>query len=92
MTKLQSFKDRLRDIENELEALKIFRPTTQLAKFRRQLIGEQSFVKMEIVKLQSRKEEREKAREERILSANKNRRDKMKRTWRYIKSIQKNKL
>ncbi|OLD30275.1 MAG: hypothetical protein AUI62_01695 [Thaumarchaeota archaeon 13_1_40CM_2_39_7] len=63
-----SLEDRLKDIERELEALKIFRITPQLNKFNRNLMGERSF----------------------ILTANRNRSEKMKRTWRYLKAIQKN--
>lgn len=90
MPTLQSLKDRLRDIERELEALKIFRLTPQLKKFQRALIGEQSFVKSEISRLTLSTEEKQTARSELLKIANKNRSEKMKRTWRYLKAIKKN--
>lgn len=90
MTRLQSLKDRLRDIERELEALKPFRLTPQLKRFQRALFGEQSFVRKEISKLTATREEKETQRSERQSLANKNRSEKMKRVWRYLKAIQKN--
>lgn len=90
MTRVQSLKDRLRDIERELDALKVFRLTPQLKKFQRALFGEQSFVRKEIAKLTSTKEEKEKQRSAQLQLANKNRSEKMKRTWRYLKAIKEN--
>ncbi len=90
MPKLDLLKDRLRDIERELKALKVFRITSQLKKFQRQLMGELSFVKNEISKLQSTQEDKETIRKERLELANKNRSEKMKRTWRYLKAIKEN--
>lgn len=90
MTRLQSLQDKLKDIDRELEALKIFRITSQLKKFQRQLIGEKSFIKAEIVKLEASAEDKEKERIERIEIANRNRSSKNKRVWKYVKSIQKN--
>ncbi|OLB91890.1 MAG: hypothetical protein AUH25_01665 [Thaumarchaeota archaeon 13_1_40CM_38_12] len=85
-----SLEDRLKDIERELEALKIFRITPQLNKFKRNLMGERSFIKNQLSKLQSTKEQKQIEKEEIILTANRNRSEKMKRTWRYLKAIQKN--
>jgi len=90
MRKLPSLKNRLHNIEKELETLKIFRITPQLKKFQRQLIGEKSFVKSEISKLESSIEDKQRDRLEKIESANRNRSSKNKRVWNYVKSIQKN--
>ena len=90
MTLIQSLKDQLKDMERELEALKIFRITPLLKKFRRQLEGEKSFIKSEISKLEATKEQ--KIQEKIIINeiANRNRSSKNKRVWNYIKSIQEN--
>jgi len=90
VSKIQAIKDKLQYIERELEALKVFRLTPQMKKFQRALLGEQSFVKNELKKLSATKATKEKLRTETIKLANKNRSEKMKRTWRYIKAIQKN--
>ena len=90
MARSQSLKDRLKDIERELEALKIFRFTPQLKKFIRNLEGERSFVKSEIAKLETTKEQKEQDRLERLHKANQNRSSKNKRVWNYVKSIQRN--
>ncbi|OLC36169.1 MAG: hypothetical protein AUH84_02045 [Thaumarchaeota archaeon 13_1_40CM_4_38_7] len=86
---IKSLKDRLKDIERELDSLKVFRSTAQLKKFQRALIGEQSFVKSELKKLTT-KTTKESTQSEIIKLANKNRSEKMKRTWRYLKAIKKN--
>jgi len=90
MRKLPSLKNRLHNIEKELESLKIFKITPQLKKFQRQLMGEKSFVKSEISKLESSIEDKQRDRLEKIESANRNRSSKNKRVWNYVKSIQKN--
>lgn len=90
MTKLQLLKDRLKDIERELTTLKIFRLTTQLKKFSRQLMGERSFVKAEISRLEATEEDKAIQRKEIIIRANRNRSSKNKRAWNYVKSIQRN--
>jgi hypothetical protein len=89
MSKIQSFEKKLKDIERELEALKVFRITPQLKKFQRALIGEQSFLKNEINKLSSKSVSKS-ARSNIISLANKNRSEKMKRTWRYLRAIKDN--
>lgn len=88
--KLESLQDRLQSIRRELEDLKAFRDTPQRRKFEGQLIGEQSFVKNEIRKIQSTNEARERARQVRIILSNKNRSSKMKTSWRYFRAIQEN--
>ncbi|MDR3782406.1 MAG: hypothetical protein P4K92_03750 [Candidatus Nitrosotalea sp.] len=90
MPKIQSLKNRLKDIERELESLKIFRLTPQLKKFQRSLIGEQSFVRNELKKISVTKETRDALRTQVVIIANKNRSEKMKRTWRYLRAIKEN--
>ncbi|CUR52046.1 conserved protein of unknown function [Nitrosotalea devaniterrae] len=88
--KKESLEKRSKDIERELEALKGFRLTPQLRKFQRTLIGEQSFVKGEIARLKSTGGQKEQRHADRIKLANKNRSEKMKRTWRYLRAIRDN--
>ena len=90
MARLRTLKNRLNNIERELESLKIFRITSQLKKFQRQLMGERSFVKSEISKLETSVEDKQQERLKKIESANRNRSSKNKRVWNYVKSIQKN--
>jgi len=90
MTKIQTLNDMLRDIVRELDALKFFRITSQLKKFKRQLEGEKSFVKSEIAKLETTKAQKEQERQLRREIANRNRSSKNKRVWNYVKSIQGN--
>ena len=90
MPRFHSYKNRLRGIEHELAALKVFRITPQLRKFQRQLMGELSFVKNEISRLQSTQEKKGVIKKTRLDQANKNRSEKMKRIWRYLKAIQQN--
>ncbi|MDE1769517.1 MAG: hypothetical protein KGI28_03050 [Thaumarchaeota archaeon] len=90
MSRIQSLRDRLQDIERELEALKVFRLTPQLKKFQRALIGEQSFIKNKISELSKSKEANELQKDVLRNLANKNRSQKMKRTWRYLRAIKEN--
>ncbi len=90
MTRLQSLKDQLKDIKTELKALKIFRLTSALKRFKRQLEGEASVIRAKIVKLEETKEQREEKRKQRLEIANRNRSSKNKRVWNYVKSIKEN--
>ena len=90
MTKIQTLNDMLRDIAKELDALKFFRITSQLKKFKRQLEGEKSFVKSEIAKLETTKAQKEQERQLRREIANRNRSSKNKRVWNYVKTIREN--
>ncbi|MBM2819833.1 MAG: uncharacterized protein HW410_1515 [Nitrosarchaeum sp.] len=90
MTRLDSLRKRIEEIEKELEALKGFRLTPNLKKFQRALFGEQSFVKSKLEKLSQTAESKIKIAFEKNSLANKNRSSKMKRTWRYLKAIQQN--
>ena len=90
LTNLDKLQKHLKDIERELESLKVFRLTPQLKKFQRALIGEQSFIKNKISDLSTSEETRRVQRAGVQSLANKNRSEKMKRTWRYLKAIKSN--
>jgi len=90
LKKVDNLRKQLATITSELTDLDKFRDTKSLRKFRRQLQGEISFVKSEIVKLEETQEDREKQRLERIENANRNRSSKNKRVWNYVKSIHEN--
>ena len=90
LTRLQSLKDQLTNIERELDELKNFRLTPALKRFKRQLEGEKSFVKSEIAKLETTKAQKEQERQLRREIANRNRSSKNKRVWNYVKSIKEN--
>ena len=89
MTRLQSLKDQLTNIERELDELKNFRLTPALKRFKRQLEGEASVIRAKIAKLEETEDERKERRKQRLEIANKNRSSKNKRVWNYVKSIQK---
>ena len=90
MARLQSLKDQLNDIEKELSALRGFRLTSALKRFKRQLEGEASVIRAKIAKTEETQEERKERHRQRLETANKNRSSKNKRVWNYVKSIQKN--
>ena len=87
---IDKLKKQLESIKTEIEKLSGFRDTTFLKKFRRQLEGEKSVILATISKLIESKQEKETHRLEKKSLANKNRSEKMKRVWRYLKAIQKN--
>jgi len=80
----------LDSIRVEIDRLSDFRDTTFVRKFRRQLEGEKSVILEKISKITQTKATKKKIRSEKISLANKNRSEKMKRTWRYLRAIQKN--
>ncbi len=90
MTRLQSLKDQLTNIERELDELKNFRLTPALKRFKRQLEGEASVIRAKIAKLEETEDERKERRKQRLEIANKNRSSKNKRVWNYVKSIKEN--
>lgn len=90
MGRLERLRQELQDIETEIVALSTFRDTPQKRHFLRLLHGQRSHILAEIKKITSSKEDKEKARQERIAKANNNRSEKNKRNWRYIRSIQEN--
>ncbi len=90
MTKLDNLRKELESILGELNGLINFRDTPQLQKFKRQLQGEVSNIKQEIKKLTETQQEKQQRHDVLIDTANRTRSAKNKRTWNYIKSIQKN--
>ena len=90
MTKLDNLRKELESILGELNNLLNFRNTPQLEKFKRQLQGEASNIKQEIKKLTETQQEKQERHEDLVDNANRTRSAKNKRTWNYIKSIQKN--
>jgi ATP-dependent Clp protease ATP-binding subunit ClpA len=88
--KIQSLKDTLEKIKNELKTLDQFRPTKQLVQFRRRLAGEYSHVKRQLSILENDSKTEIEERKRSLRAANRNRREKNKRTWRFHKSISKN--
>lgn len=90
MSNLSKLKKQLDSIKEEIERLSGFRDTPFVRKFRRQLEGEKSVILEKISKLTQTETSKEKIRSEIVQIANKNRSEKMKRTWRYLKAIQKN--
>lgn len=90
MTRIQSLKDQLTNIERELDALKNFRLIPALKRFKRQLEGETSVIRAKLAKLQETEEERKERHKRRLETANRNRSSKNKRVWKYVKSIKEN--
>lgn len=90
MSKLERLKDQLGKIQQELLDLDKFRDTESLRRFRRQLQGEMSAIKAKIAKLTQTLEEKTSERDQLLETANRNRSEKMKRTWRYLRAIQTN--
>ena len=89
MDKTKKLEKDLEDNKKEILSLQTFRPTKQVKQFLRQLFAEQSFLRREIAKLTATKETKQRLREQRLDQANKNRSEKMKRTYRYFKAIKK---
>lgn len=90
MNKIDNLRKQLEAIKEEIEKISGFRDTPALRKFIRNLQGEASHLREQISHLTKTREEKETQRSERQLLANKNRSEKMKRTWRFIKAIQAN--
>ena len=88
-SKLFSLNKRLSELEKELHATGQFRTTKALQHFKRQLVGELSYVKRQI-ELQKPRTETVREKRLRIAQANRNRSEKMKRTWRYFRALQEN--
>lgn len=70
--------------------MKSFRDTPATRKFARQLQGEKSVILAQIKKIEKSREQTLAEKSLRRNQANRQRSEKMKRTWRYIKAIQKN--
>lgn len=86
--KLPSLARSLRDIERELEALRRFRPTPQTKKLQRHLAGERSSIKEQIRQAKKKATPTARARARITRQANRQRGEKMRRSWRYFKAIQ----
>lgn len=90
LKRLDKLRKQLESIKDELLELTKFRDTASLRKFKRQLEGEKSNILSEIKKSTLTKSEKEKLLQQKRTIANKNRSSKNKRSWNYVKSIQKN--
>lgn len=90
LKKLDQLKKQFKTIQTELEGVSVFRETTALKKFQRQLKGELSVIKESIVKLTSSKQDKEELKNQKRTQANKNRSSKNKRVWNYVKALQRN--
>lgn len=90
MTKLDTLRKQLESVGSEIDRLAGFRDTPTQRKFRRQLEGEKSVILQKIADLTVDKERKEQLRLENLETANKNRSEKMKRTWRYLRAIKAN--
>ena len=90
MPKLDILQRQLDRIKTEIKALSGFRDIPSVRKLRRQLEGESSVVKAKIAKITEPNEKKEMLQSEAEKIANKNRSEKMKRTWRYLKAIKEN--
>lgn len=90
MRKLARLEKDLESTNKELANLNSFRDTPALRKFKRQLQGELSVIKEQIKKLNETIDEKQADKIKIHNKANQNRSSKNKRTWNYVKSIQKN--
>jgi len=90
LTNLDKLRKQLEAVKGEIKRLSDFRDTQLRRKFERQLEGEKSVILYRISKITATKEEKEELRSYRWEIANKNRSEKMKRTWRFLKAIEKN--
>lgn len=90
MVKKQALLDSLEKISGEIETLQKFRPTPQLKKFLRQLIGERMNLQTKIRAKDQSKKSKEEEKQKRRTEANKKRSQKNRRAWNFIKSIHKN--
>ena len=88
--KIARLRKEIEAIKAEIEKLQTFRPTLQTKKFLRQLFGERMNIQNQIRKLEQSKISKEREKQNKRTTANKNRSHKMKRTWNYFRSISKN--
>jgi hypothetical protein len=88
-SEVRALKKRLSELEKEIKALQQFRPTKALDEFKRRLVGEQSYIKRQI-QIQKTRKETARERRRRLSQANRDRSEKMKRSWRYFKALQEN--
>ena len=88
--RIENLRNQLDSINSEIQRLSEFRDTPFTRKFRRQLGGEKSVILAKITKLNQSQEEKQAEKSQRQNHANRMRSQKMKRTWRYLRSIQQN--
>ncbi|MGH9922811.1 MAG: hypothetical protein ACRD38_08680 [Nitrososphaerales archaeon] len=88
--RLQSLEEELKAIERDIEISKQLRQSKEVLELTRRFYGRLSFIKQQISKLVMSKEEKEKERQTRLSKASKNRSSKMKTSWQFWKSIQRN--
>lgn len=77
-------------VSSEIKRLQEFRQTPVLKKFLRQLIGERSILQSKIRKRNQSIKSKEVEKQKRRTDANKNRSQKMRRSWNYFRAIKKN--
>ncbi|WP_457764739.1 hypothetical protein [Candidatus Nitrosopumilus sp. bin_68KS] len=90
MRKIDRLRSEIEVIKKEIEQLQVFRQTAQTKKFLRQLMGERMNIQNQIQKLLKSKNQKEEEKQKKRSDANKNRSQKMRRSWNYFRSIQKN--
>jgi hypothetical protein len=88
MKRIEKLRKQLSDIECEIASLANFRKTLQFQKFLRQLHGERSVILASMKEALASKASKKETRSQKVGLANKNRSEKMKRSWRYFRSIQ----
>lgn len=90
MKKIEKLKEQLAKNLIEIKQLGTFRKVKLVNELVRNLFAEQSNLKHEIKKLGATQEQKQILRQERNTLANKNRSEKMKRSWRYFQTIKEN--
>lgn len=90
MNRKEKLERELKANKREISTLQTFRLTKPVKQLLRQLFGEQSHIRSQLRRLLQTQTENEKTRQERVENANKNRSQKMKRTFRYLNAILKN--
>lgn len=90
MKNIDKLRKQLESIKDEIDKLSGFRDTPFVRRFRRQLEGENSVIRERIKQLSQTKEQKETLRSVAEKIANRNRSEKMKRTWRYLRAIKEN--
>jgi len=90
VNRIKRLQKQLEEVRSEILDLDRFRDTPSLRKFKRILQGELSTIKEMVRKISESQESTDKRRQQRRDTANKNRSSKNKRSWNYVKSIQRN--
>ncbi len=90
MKRLETLRNTLQKIDDEILDLDKFRDTPTLRKFRRQLQGEASEIRAKIAKLAETQEQKNTEHQKILERASRNRSSKMRRNWNYLRAIQAN--